>query len=399
MKYSIPLNRVDKLQKIIKRYQRKGAKISFELGDVVVEDGVLCVADPINHVTTRYDVKVKCREVTVEGSYRINGWAFVGTIEFTENGNIIRLANSAYEGKVPEKYRHTPRICEHCGTIRNRKDTYLIHNEETGDFKQVGSKCLLDYTRGLDADECAAIMSCLEQFVTLSDMSFGYDDFIGGYNSPSGCGIDAMQIKKCAIAIVKALGFKRGDTAQDLSNYYFHNGLGYEQWTEFYGKIEPASEEEVAPIDDFAKENIGNMNSEYMRNASLAWLKESIEYRDFGLICAFVNTWFKQVEKETKKNAEGNNAHESEWVGEIGERITVNVANARVLFYKDNSHKSYYAASTAVYLIIDDKGNALKWSTSHEVNAGDVVVATVKQHTEYKGVKQTVITNGRIQNC
>ena len=38
-------------------------------------------------------------------------------------------------------------------------------------------------------------------------------------------------------------------------------------------------------------ENIDDNNS-YMHNAKVAWLSKDIEYRDFGLICSFVNIFF-----------------------------------------------------------------------------------------------------------
>lgn len=179
MLYTIPVNKISKLEKILKKYQKKTSAITFSIGQEVVEDGVLHIENPRTRAMTSMPIKVRCKEVFVEGTYIINGWQFAGTIEFTELGNIIRLADSCFEGKVPVKYLHTPKICEHCGKIRNRKDTYLIYNTDSNEFKQVGSTCLLDYTKGLDADECASIMSCLDRFVELSNKDCNYQDFFG----------------------------------------------------------------------------------------------------------------------------------------------------------------------------------------------------------------------------
>ena len=98
MMYTIPNNKLEKLEKIIRKYQKKGANITFELGNKVTEKGTLYVMDHIHHCQFDEEIDVECTEVFVDGSYIINGWQFVGTIEFTELGNIIRLADSSFEG-------------------------------------------------------------------------------------------------------------------------------------------------------------------------------------------------------------------------------------------------------------------------------------------------------------
>ena len=409
MMYSIPNNKLEKLEKIITKYQKKGANITFEKRGEVTEKGTLYVMDHIHHCQFDEPIDVKCTQVFVEGSYIINGWQFVGTIEFTELGNIIRLADSSFEGKVPARYLHTPKICEHCGKIRNRKDTYLIYNSETGEFKQVGSSCLLDYTQGLDADKCADIMSCLNKVLELSNKDFSEDDFMGnGYDS-TGCGMSRDIVLPIAYAYVKQYGYQRmfegQGTAHDVLIMLW-NGLHDEEMVRRYESLVMPTDEELKAIDAVAKNTIeqtmkeiqnGNYDiNEYMYNASLAWLKESLEYRDFGLISSFVNTCLKQFAREAEIK-QRNESRTNEWVGNVGDRITIKVASARVLYTKDNSYHSYYAGCSWVMEIIDTEGHTFKWSAStNNIQEGNTIVATVKEHSEYKGVKQTVITRGKV---
>ena len=399
MMYTIPNNKLEKLEKIIRKYQKKGANITFELGNKVTEKGTLYVMDHIHHCQFDEEIDVECTEVFVDGSYIINGWQFVGTIEFTELGNIIRLADSSFEGKVPVKYLHTPKICEHCGKIRNRKDTYLIYNTESGEFKQVGSSCLLDYTQGLDANKCADIMSCLNKFLELSNKDFSEEDFMGNGFDSTGCGMSREVVLPITYAYVKQYGYQRmfegNGTAHDVLIMLW-NGLHDEEMVKRYESLVMPTDEELKAIDEIAKANVESLDNDYMRNASIAWLKESLEYRDFGLISSFVNTCLKQFAKEAemKQKLESRN---NEWVGNINDRITIKVASARVLYTKDNSWKSYYAGCTWVMEIIDTEGHTYKWSAStNNINEGDTIVATVKEHSEYKGVKQTVITRGKV---
>ena len=421
MMYSIPLNKLEKLQKIIARYQKKGANLTFNIGEDVVEEGTLYVEDKINHCMKSFPIKVSCKRVEVDGVYVINGWQFVGTIEFTELGNIIRLADSSFEGKIPVKYLHTPKICEHCGKIRNRKDTYLIYNVDSGEFKQVGSTCLLDYTKGLDANECASIMSCLDKVSTLCDFDCTGDSFFGnGFDSTS-FGFGRKDVLPLVYAYVSKYGYERmfdgHGTAQDVRICVLGdwNYLG-EEMAKFYqdrfNSLVMPTDEEMANIDAFAKAHLED-DFGYMRNASISWLKSCIEYRDFGLVASFVATYQKELNKnrlQALKNASGTN----EYVGNVGDRITIKVASLRCLWSNSIEVAWHTYAETYFYEIKDEEGHTFIWKSSKDIEYQQVsrkegeelmqwvpaepteIVATVKEHSEYRGTKQTVLTRGKV---
>ena len=417
MKYSIPLNKLEKLEKIIARYQKKCASITFNVGDEVIEDATLYVEDKINHCMKSFPIKVTCREVEVDGVYVIKGWQFVGTIEFTELGNIIRVADSSFEGKIPARYLHTPKICEHCGKIRNRKDTYLIYNVDSGEFKQVGSTCLLDYTKGLDANECASIMSCLDKVSTLSDFDFSEDSFFGnGFDSTS-CGFDRTFVLPLVYAYVSKYGYERmfegRGTAQDVRICVLRewNYLGEEMskyYEDRYNSLVMPSDEEMNAINEFAKAHLEDEFG-YMRNASIAWLKKSVEYRDFGLVASFVATYLKEMKKQELQNAKIADSN-NEWVGNVGDRITIKVASLRCLWSNSIEVAWHTYAQTFFYEIKDEEGHTFTWKSSTcldryfdeddckwvELAQPKEIVATIKGHSEYKGLKQTVLTRGKV---
>ena len=418
MKYSIPLNKLDKLQKIFAKYQKKGANLTLDIGDEVIEDGTLWVDDPVNHTSHSFPIKVTCREVFVDGSYIINGWSFVGTIEFTENGNIIRLANSSFEGKIPVKYLHTPKICEHCGKIRNRKDTYLIYNEDSGEFKQVGSTCLLEYTEGLDANMCADMMSCLVKVSSLACYDCDASSFLGNGFDTTSYGFARAKVLPFVIAYVNAYGYHRmfnGEgTAHDV--WVGFNGI-FTKETEYLQKrvesLTLASEEEVNAIDEFAKAHM-NDDFGYMRNASLSWLKSSIEYRDFGLVASFVTTYNKEMKKEELKKAKLEDKN-NEWVGNVGDKINVKVATMRLLYSSSYEVAWHTYANSYTYEIKDFDGHTFILKSSKPIDREWVefdyeteytgwkelaqpkeIVATIKEHSTFNFVKQTVLTRAKV---
>lgn len=410
MKYSIPLNKVAKLQKIFNRYIKKGANLTLDLGDEVIETGTLYVEDPATHTMISSSIKVACREVFVNGSYQINGWDFVGTIEFTENGNIIRLADSSFEGRVPEKYLHTPKICEHCGKIRNRKDTYLIYNEETKEFKQVGSTCLLEYTKGLDANMCADMMSCLNKVASLANFDCDASAFLGNGFDSTYFGLDREYALSFIIAYVRKYGYSRmidgKGTASDVW-VCINGGLGDKEMTKRYASLELASKEELNAIDEFAKAHM-NDDFGYMRNASLSWLKSGVEYRDFGLNASFVVSYDKEMQKEELKKAKLADKN-NEWVGNVGDKINVKIASMRLLYSSSYEVAWHTYANSYTYEIIDNEGHTfiLKSSKGLERHLDEEcewvedgqpkeLVATIKEHSTYNYVKQTVLTRAKV---
>lgn len=97
--------------------------------------------------------------------------------------------------------------------------------------------------------------------------------------------------------------------------------------------------------------------------------------------------WKDKSEIESQKEYEPST---SEWVGEVGERIE------RVFHFDKLVWRGVGVAGKTSYmwLMSDEDGNAYKWSTSCYYEEGDAVKlrATIKDHSEYKGTKQTVVT-------
>ena len=79
----------------------------------------------------------------------------------------------------------------------------------------------------------------------------------------------------------------------------------------------------------------------------------------------------------------------SEWQGEVGEKIVRKLHFDRVF-----EGAGFYGKTSYMYLLSDEDGNKYKWSSSVYYAEGDeyTMRCTVKDHAEYKGIKQTVLT-------
>jgi hypothetical protein len=96
----------------------------------------------------------------------------------------------------------------------------------------------------------------------------------------------------------------------------------------------------------------------------------------------------------------------SNHIGSIGAKVSAEVTLDNIFQYEDFKY-SYYGTTHYTYIMQDADGNVLVWKTTSclmiwdevkqdndIIRKGDTLVISgkVKEHTEYKGVKQTVLT-------
>ena len=157
MKYAIYEGNIDRLEKKLKRISNKckayGCDFHYEqtgeeFRELKDEKG--------NKHTARFVL------VEAEGTAIINDWEFIAELEHTENGNIITGVAGV---EVPERYYTSKPMCEHCNSKRFRKNTYIVRNKQTGEFKQVGKSCLKDFTHGMSAEAVTQYMSLFDTLI------------------------------------------------------------------------------------------------------------------------------------------------------------------------------------------------------------------------------------------
>lgn len=108
----------------------------------------------------------------------------------------------------------------------------------------------------------------------------------------------------------------------------------------------------------------------------------------------------------------------SKHVGNIGDKITVEVKLVHEFQYTDYKFNRYGGTDHFTYIFEDEHGNTLVWKTTNilgmdvltrdgkdgkyyqfdSVRKGDICTlkGTVKEHTEYKGTPQTILTRCKI---
>lgn len=386
MKYTIADQYLDNLTKKAKRIQKKceslGLPFTFEVLGPTAIDWVETVSG------VAFKRSVLAHEVEVSGVAKINGWELIGKIEHTDAGNLLF---GTPDTKIPESYRDAEPYCEHCGVRRFRKETFIIRNE-AGEYKQVGRSCLKLFTNGLDAEACAEYASIAHEIEEM--------DHVAGTGWEA-CSELTQMVASCYHHISE-IGYDKERLSYLVPDSLYQCRIeGNVHASDSYKKFKEQADAIIASAR--ALENV----SDYLANVKVAFAGEYVSDKHLILVASYV---YRCIKDAKKAKATAKKAVESNWIGNVGERVTFTVkvtdgSAYRVLYTKEHYVNYYVTAMTAVVELIDVNGNVLKWDASNLSEIDDAVSkgsetltikATVKAHDEYKGVKQTVITRARL---
>ena len=325
MKYAIYEGNIDRLEKKLKRISNKckayGCDFHYEqtgeeFRELKDEKG--------NKHTARFVL------VEAEGTAIINDWEFIAELEHTENGNIITGVAGV---EVPERYYTSKPMCEHCNSKRFRKNTYIVRNKQTGEFKQVGKSCLKDFTHGMSAEAVTQYMSL-------------FDTLIEGETPEPGCAFQRyVSTKEYLLYVAETIrhfGYTRSSdegisTASQAIDFYdaaHGRAVTKEYLQDLIDKMESVNFD------------IDNQSSVELVSNALVWISEqeennnyihnlktacSLEYvkGNFGLYASLFPAYDRDLERTAKRKAVQSVEQSSEFVGEISDRITVKIQSVK----------------------------------------------------------------------
>ena len=111
----------------------------------------------------------------------------------------------------------------------------------------------------------------------------------------------------------------------------------------------------------------------------------------------------KQREAMNKILAKRNAGNPSQHVGKVGDKLSVVVTCACARTYENSYGRGYRTSYVTLYTFTDDAKNVYMWksSSNHDLQKGDrlTISGTIKEHAEYKGIKQTVLTRCKTTAC
>lgn len=323
---------------------------------------------------------------------KVEGWTFIATIQHTEEGNILRAVGNA---DIPSKYRQVSQLCEHCNTTRNRKDTYILRNEDTGAHKQVGRNCLADFF-GHDAlmyAERAQYLCDIDSLSESMEDSFGF----GGGGGPRYEPLEwyLPHVAEC----IRLKGWMSRGRAKDLDLHgsatcevaadHLHPKQAGPHFRPLYTHV---SEESVKVANDaieWATNIEGEEIPDYLHNIRTIARRMVWEGRDMGLAASIVAAYQRHLSKLRWAEMRARRAEVARYVGEVGDKIRVAVNVEKVV----QCYGTY--GTSFLHIMSDSEGNVYIWFASSQAceTGKDIVLqGTIKAHNEREGVKQNVLT-------
>jgi hypothetical protein len=388
--------------------QTRFAKLTRRCKRAKIEAPVMTVGEFTEHKYKNedgFDRISRVYTVTLEsnGRPKINGFEFAAVIapQTDEDGkflgNILRRV-PGFEGELPARFRNASNDCDHCKTARRRQETFVIANAEG--FKQVGRQCLANYLGLTNPEMLAELAQILIDADDLCEMSESDHCTNGGLVAERFPVEDILQTSASAIrqygwlSRKSAEEFHKSSTSSRVVEWMTGSS---KQREAFEHKLTISDEDKaLATATEEWLETLENSTDEYRQNLSLLARATSITRKNFGLLCSAINAYSREKEFEIRRNKRITEDSKSDFLGAVGERITIE--NATVLY--TTTFETNYGVTHFFKFAVGE--NILVYFASNPMfEQGEVIptmTARVKAHENRvdnynpKGVKQTIIT-------
>lgn len=395
-RYFIPESAIDSLETKLATIRRKCAKYGCEFSYSRIGETFKKVE--IQDEEGRWTkVTIKAIEVEVSGTaIAESGWRLAGKIEHLETGNLI---HSFGDTTIPDWYRSASPRCEHCNSDRHRKETYVLYHAKNNAWKQVGSSCLKDFTGYVSAEMAAAVASV---YALLDQIS---EDRIHIASSPKY--FDTESVICYAIECVKHWGYHKSEEGNDVTRERVRDLMrGQQNFPAIVGSVtfDPMSTANLRTFEDLRSRLLAlNAEDDYTNNLQVLLRAEEVPEKRLGILVSAVPYYNKMIARDVEQRKTSN----SEFVGNVGDKLTIDIATVKLV----NIYDGYYG-STWRYQIVDAHGNVFMWDASspmwdtvcvEDSPKGDVIEGlplqikgTIKKHDEFRNIKQTWLTRCRV---
>jgi hypothetical protein len=389
--FKVPEGNLGWLKGQIEKLNRRAIKLNMPLiellvlGEEVVQICKCQISPCVGTCPFRKYVKVEIKGQAPS----IDGWDFIGTIDHIDGGNILRLLPGQ---AIPEHYRQDPQNCDHCHTKRNRASTYILVNAKD-EYKQVGKQCLQDFFK----QDVANVVARAELLAAAGQLQEASES-LGG----SGAGKQYYKLADYlanVLAVVEKHGFVSRAKAQEtektptstLAAMLMISPMGKEALelgVKTTKEHEAKAVEIIAWIEKYLDKPVLN---DYEHNLKVVVDLGYCDWRTFGLAASITALHYRETTAKAEKTAK----KPSEYVGEVGKRMKgLTLTLVKVTSLGEGEFGMRY-----LLRFVDANENVLVWfTTSGDGEEGKqyTVAATVKEHSEYKGTKQTVITRCKL---
>lgn len=339
--------------------------------------------DPIN------EVLVEWHWVTVHYERpSFSGWSLLGVYDWADGYCVF----SPIPGESAPRalWDVEANRCDHCHVRHQRTKGMLIRHED-GTHMVVGSACLKDFLGHISAETLTAIMKFERSLETMQED----DEDAYGSSMPYVYGVH--QALAAAAMLVEQNGYVKATDEGPATKYTvmtYMRPYTFEE-KEFVAN-NPLGEKHYQKATDIIEwSKTLNDSNEYTYTLKNILNAESgvCTGKRMGILVSAVVVYDRAMSEKVEVES---NATVNEYVGVIKERL-----KGLPLTVQKAIHGFNDFGNTTMLIMADVDGRKFVWyaSRSVEVEIGDAITidGTVKDHREYKGIKQTILTRVKIK--
>lgn len=332
-------------------------------------------------------------DLNLDVTFKFNGWCSLGMVQ--RKDGIVQCYFS--NADLIKQYKDTDFHCDHCHKKVHRSSVVILEHNN-GERKVVGTSCVKEFTSGLDGNLIAEVndyMNILKMRDSeLRCLMQGEDNADVFFESHGVKTYDVADIVSAAKRLIDKYGFEPSSSYNATWKFIMDE---YDRT-----KIENEAADAVEWIKSLSEDDV--TKSSYLFN-----LKQIIDAgyctaRHFGFLASLIPS-YRKSEYKRLLDLKKNNGKVSEYVGNVGDKISVKVKYVNTYSYDTNF------GSANIHLFMDDSGNIFKWSTGsrleftvkdnhanysqwYYLDKGATIQLTgkIKDHSEYRNQKQTVLT-------
>ena len=368
--YPILVEKQEEVNKKLKRLQKKAEKYNVPFSASYGEPYVITKKQKNEFeqiVENHYEVV----DLTLTSDViRKDGYTVIAYLEHANNGNIVNV----FVGDVQKEWVTMPPFCEHCNANHNLRHTFIVDNGK--EQKQVGRTCLKEYC-GIDPQVIGMVNAFYGEIEEYTTDGFDFSERIPLV-------YDSVHMLAHAIDITAEQGYVKSDEYNSNKSYLIKHCNDNPKQSGYDKALEMAKAIMEMPL-EVAIDN-------YLNNVQVRLQGMYCKPTEFGYFAYAPTAYAKYLERkarEERRLAENKAMSEqSDYVGTVGERISIDVKEATLI-------TTYYGqfGVTYIYRFIDTNDNVLMWFASSTINTNvEKIKATIKDHKERGGVKQTIIT-------
>lgn len=331
----------------------------------------------------------------------LDGWALAAVVDHTvtDEANFLRTVPGR-EIDASEYRKAEASRCDHCGYVRHRNKTFVLQHDERGEEVRVGSTCLKDFLPTTSPEALLDRASDLFRF--LSDAPVG-PELEPSPHGPIGWDTDEF-LAEVARVIREDGWVSRGaayaDARLQASADVAASALAARQnpYVSSTDRPPAPNDEDVETATsalEWARALPVDAGNDYLDNLAVACRSHLTTWDLTGIVASAIVAYRRAIGHTHRQEAREEQKATSTHVGEKGERLELELD---VVFTRVCA--GYYGDSQLTKMV-DADGNVFVWFASgqHWPDEGTRISlrGTVKDHDEYQGVAQTILSRCHIQ--